>query len=101
MNLQSPLGQLRLLALFEGISYLLFGITMPLKYMLDIPEPNYIVGMIHGVLFVLYVASTIQNSIVQKWNLRTIFFVLSASLVPFGTFILEFRVLKPIAEENR
>ena len=45
MNLKSPLGRLRLLALLEGISYLLLGITMPIKYKLGIPEPNFYVGM--------------------------------------------------------
>ena len=44
MYWQSPLGRLRLLAHLEGISYLLFAITMPLKYLMDIPEPNYVVG---------------------------------------------------------
>ena len=38
------------------ISYLmLFGVTMPLKYVFDMPLPNYIVGMAHGFLFVAYV----------------------------------------------
>lgn len=100
MNLNTSLGQLRLLALFEGISYLLFGITMPLKYVFDVPEPNYVVGVIHGFLFILYVGSALQNSYLQKWSLKTIFFVLSASIVPFGTFILESKLLRPFAEER-
>lgn len=100
MNLQTSLGQLRLLALLEGISYLLFGITMPLKYLFAIPEPNFIVGIIHGGLFILYVVSALHNSLTLKWNLKTAFFVLTASVVPFGTFVLDFRILKPIAERK-
>ena len=54
MNLNSKLGQLQLLAILEGISYISFGLTMPLKYMMEIKGPNYIVGMAHGLLFMAY-----------------------------------------------
>jgi integral membrane protein len=101
MNINTSLGQLRLLALFEGISYLLFGITMPLKYVLAIPEPNMVVGMIHGILFIGYVASALQNAIINRWNIKTTLFVLAASIVPFGTFVLEAKLLKPLAEGKR
>jgi integral membrane protein len=100
MNLNTPLGQLRILALFEGISYLIFGITMPLKYVFEIPEPNKVIGMFHGILFIAYVVSAMQNWLVSKWSLRTIFFVMAASIVPFGTFVLETRVLKPMANQR-
>ena len=54
MNLKSLLGQLRILAILEGISYLLLGLTMPLKYWYNMGMPNKIVGMIHGVLFIAF-----------------------------------------------
>ena len=100
MNINTTLGQLRLLALFEGISYLLFGITMPLKYVFEVPEPNMVVGMAHGVLFIGYVASALQNAFIHRWSLRTTFFVLVASIVPFGTFVLDAKLLKPLAERK-
>lgn len=100
MNLNTPLGQLRLLALFEGISYVLFAITMPLKYLLEIREPNMVVGMLHGILFIAYVASALQNAFMNKWGLKSTFFVLLASVVPFGTFVLESKFLKPLADSN-
>lgn len=55
MNIRTTFGLLRLSALIEGISYLLFGLTMPLKYMYGINWPNKIIGMIHGGLFIAYV----------------------------------------------
>ena len=100
MNIYTPLGQLRLLAFFEGISYLLFGITMPLKYSFGITEPNLVVGMMHGILFIAYTGSGIQNAIINKWSLKATFFVLLASLIPFGTFVLEAKFLKPQAEQQ-
>jgi len=44
---------LRYVAWSEGISFLLFGISMPLKYHFNIPEPNYVIGMAHGLLFIV------------------------------------------------
>ena len=44
----------RITAIAEGISYLAFALTMPLKYMWEIAWPNKIVGMAHGVLFVAF-----------------------------------------------
>lgn len=66
MNLKSSFGLLRLCALLEGISYLLFALTMPLKYMYDIKTPNKIVGMIHGGLFIAYVLLVFVESQEKK-----------------------------------
>ncbi|RJE74611.1 DUF3817 domain-containing protein [Reichenbachiella sp. MSK19-1] len=95
MNIKSPIGRLRLLAILEGISYLLFGITMPMKYMLGIPEPNYVVGMAHGWLFILYLLFCFQNIMIHKWSFKTSVLALGASLVPFGTFVADAKIFKP------
>ncbi|MEJ7587534.1 MAG: DUF3817 domain-containing protein [Ferruginibacter sp.] len=84
--LNNSLSRFRLVAFLEGCSYLLFAITMPLKYMMGILKPNYVIGMIHGILFMLYVVLLVQVSITYKWPLRKIFLAFVASLVPFGTF---------------
>ncbi|WP_246070000.1 DUF3817 domain-containing protein [Mangrovivirga cuniculi] len=73
MNLKTTLGRFRLIAILEGISYLLFAITMPLKYILDIPQPNYVVGMAHGVLFIAYILFALTAIVTYKWNLKTSF----------------------------
>ena len=95
MNLKSPLGRLRLIAILEGISYLLFAITMPLKYMMDIPEPNYVVGMAHGLLFMLYGLLCLQNIWIYRWHWLTSLLVLAASLFPLATFWADAKVFKP------
>ena len=53
--IKTPLGRLRIIAFIEGFSFLILGFTMILKYQYAMPHPNYIVGMMHGVLFILYV----------------------------------------------
>jgi integral membrane protein len=84
--LKTPLGRLRVVAFIEGCSYLLLGFTMILKYKFSMPEPNYIVGLAHGILFVLYVVLVLQVSVFYKWNLLKMFWAFLASLIPFGTF---------------
>ncbi|MES2656490.1 MAG: DUF3817 domain-containing protein [Bacteroidota bacterium] len=74
------------IAFAEGCSYLLFGITMPLKYAYDIMEPNYYIGMTHGILFMLYVLFLVLVAIQYKWSLGKTFLFFIASLLPFGTF---------------
>ena len=84
----------RYVAILEGISYLLFGLTMPLKYVYEIMEPNYYVGMAHGMLFLLYCVLGLSCAIKYKWKFGFSVMVFLASLVPFGTFYLEARYLK-------
>ena len=84
--LKTALGKLRIVAFIEGCSYLLLGFTMILKYKFSMPQPNYIVGLAHGILFVLYIVLLIQVSFLYCWSLLKIFMAFLASLVPFGTF---------------
>ncbi len=84
--LKSPIGRLRIVAFLEGCSYLLLGFTMILKYKYGMPQPNYVVGLAHGILFVLYVVLVLQVSFIHRWNLLKMFWAFVASLIPFGTF---------------
>jgi len=84
--INTALGRLRIVAFLEGCSYLLLGVTMILKYKYAMPQPNYIVGLAHGLLFVLYVVLLIQVSFLHKWSIVKMFWAFMASLIPFGTF---------------
>jgi len=86
---------LRLWAIMEGISYLLlFGVTMPLKYWAKVPDPNFFMGMIHGVLFIAYCLWVLIVAKELKWNVKTISLALIASLLPFGTFVADKKLFK-------
>lgn len=91
LNILRPVG------ILEGISYLsLFGITMPLKYIYGIMLPNYIVGLIHGFLFISYCILTFV--VYKQYNLpigKAMILILS-SLLPFGTFITDKKILAPL-----
>ncbi len=84
--LTNSLKRFRLVAFLEGCSFLLFAVTMPLKYLMDMPKPNYVVGMAHGVLFLLYLVFLLQVATEYKWPLKKIALAFIASLLPFGTF---------------
>ncbi|WP_222983772.1 DUF3817 domain-containing protein [Flagellimonas meishanensis] len=87
----------RATAIMEGISYLaLFGITMPLKYWAEILEPNKIVGYAHGFLFIVYVAVVAVFCWERKWDLKRFSILFLASLLPFGTFYMDKKYLKPL-----
>ncbi len=93
--LKSTVGVLRLTAFLEGLSFLvILFVTMPLKYMGDMPEPNQLVGMIHGLLFVAYIALVLVVKFEVKWSLKTLFWALLASIVPFGTFYADHKIFK-------
>jgi integral membrane protein len=90
--IKTPLGRFRLVAFLEGLSYVLLGLTMVLKYKYAMPEPNRVVGMAHGVLFITYIFLLIQVSINHKWSFGKVVLAFLASLVPFGTFYAEKKI---------
>ena len=79
----------------EGVSLLLLlFIAMPLKYIWDYPEAVEVIGMIHGVLFIAYVAWAIWVYLTLKWSIKILALVILASIIPFGTFYVENKYLK-------
>ena len=88
----------RLTAILEGISYLaLFVISMPLKYLADMPQPNQYIGYAHGFLFIAYVILTFIFWRAQKWDTKKLWILMIASLLPFGTFYVDKKYLKPLS----
>ena len=50
-----PVGRLRLLGIAEGVSFLLLlFIAMPLKYFFAFPVAVTVLGLVHGLLFILF-----------------------------------------------
>lgn len=84
----------RIVALLEGVSYiLLLFIATPIKYFGN--DPTYVkwLGMPHGLLFIAYIVITVLISSDMKWNNRTFWTVLIASIIPFGTFYVDKKFL--------
>ena len=67
---------------------------MPMKYFYEMPEPNFYIGMAHGLLFLFYCALGLSCAIQHQWKIGFSVMVFLASLIPFGTFYLEAKYLK-------
>ena len=86
-------------AFAEGVSYLLLLlIAMALKYYANFPEAVKYVGWLHGILFVLFCIYLLKVWIVLKWSFGKALTAFIASLVPFGTFLLDARLKKEYPE---
>ncbi|MAV00635.1 MAG: hypothetical protein CMC37_03550 [Flavobacteriaceae bacterium] len=85
----------RIIAFFEGISYiLLLFIAVPIKYVFDDPTYVKMLGMPHGILFMIYIIFSFIVNIKLKWNMKELFIILIASLVPLGTFYVDRKYLR-------
>tara|TARA_B100000902_G_C26958365_1_gene739269 strand:- start:373 stop:663 length:291 start_codon:yes stop_codon:yes gene_type:complete len=83
----------RLIAILEGLSYILLLIATPVKYLFGNEQYVKALGMPHGILFILYIslAFLIQNR--MNWNNRNLIIIIVASMIPFGTFYIDYRYL--------
>jgi integral membrane protein len=94
-SFNTPLDRFRTVAVLEGISYLvLLFIAMPLKRLAGIHEVQKYVGWAHGLLFILFMALLVQVWVTYKWSFYKVVVAFVASLIPFGTFILDKRLEK-------
>ena len=89
------LSTFRITALLEGISYiLLLFIATPIKYLADDPQYVKLLGMPHGLFFIIYVVLAVLISKEMNWTNKTLWIVLIASIIPFGTFYIDKKYLR-------
>tara|TARA_Y100001933_G_C18905099_1_gene524212 strand:+ start:277 stop:564 length:288 start_codon:yes stop_codon:yes gene_type:complete len=85
----------RLIALLEGLSFIfLVFLGMPLKYLYGNEMLVKILGMPHGILFIVYVLTAFLFKNKLKLNIKELLIVLIASVIPFGTFYIDYKFLK-------
>ena len=93
--LKTSLGRLRFIGWWEGVSFLLLlGVAMPLKYLAGEPAAVRVVGMAHGILFMLYVLAALQAAAEHHWTWKRTAIVLVASILPAGPFIVDAKILR-------
>jgi integral membrane protein len=94
-SLKTQLGRLRIISYAEAASFLvLLCIAMPLKYIAGKPEAVRFTGMIHGLLFVLYIFNVIQATIEYGWSMKTMLLGILASVIPFGPFFADAKLFR-------
>ncbi len=85
----------RTLAIAEAVSWAILLVAMFCKWILE-SEPFGLAeggvpkaGMLHGIVFVLYVLASFLSAHVFKWNLKTLVLALAASIPPLFTIWFE------------
>ena len=85
----------RIIAFLEGLSYiLLLFIASPLKWLYNNDAYVKILGMPHGLLFIIYLIMAVVIRPKFEWTNKTFIIILLAALVPFGTFYVDYKYLK-------
>lgn len=85
----------KIISTLEALSFLvLLGIAMPLKYIWDKPEYVSVIGMIHGVLFMLYILGAWFMKEKLNWSWQMFFIAFICAVLPFGPFYVERKYLK-------
>jgi integral membrane protein len=74
---------------------------MPLKYLAGWPDAVRVVGMAHGILFMLYVLAAIQAAVEHDWPWKRSALVLVASVLPAGPFVIDAKLLRTEAARTR
>lgn len=85
----------RLVALLEGLSYiLLLFVAVPLKYISGEESFVELLGMPHGLLFMAYIFMAFYLRNRYFWTDWQTFWVYVASIIPFGTFYIDKKFLR-------
>jgi integral membrane protein len=80
----------RLISFLEGVSYLLLlFVAVPIKYFQGDVSYVKLLGMPHGMLFMLYIVLAIVLKTHMNWSFKSLGLVLLASVIPFGTFYVD------------
>lgn len=101
--LKTKTGRLRIIGFMEGVSLLaLVFIAVPMKYLFDNPSLTKLIGPIHGAIFLLFLLNTLSVGIEQNWKFReTTWKVIAACFIPFGTFYIDYKILRNLNESKQ
>ena len=84
----------RYVAIIEATSFLALLVATYVKYQHDSPGGVEILGPIHGALFIAYVLVALYARTVAGWNAWTTALVLIGAVVPFGGYVVDWRILR-------
>ena len=84
----------RVISLLEALSFvILLLIAMPIKYILGNPELVRVVGMAHGILFVLYILGAFLFKKKLNWSNQILVVVILCSIIPLGPLYVDRKYL--------
>jgi integral membrane protein len=93
------LRNFRYLAVAEAISFLLLFAGIALKQAEVTEWGVHIMGSIHGLLFIAYLAFAISLMKPAGWTYLQTFWILAASMIPFGGFVVDWWLARNFPDE--
>ncbi|RVW03681.1 DUF3817 domain-containing protein [Rhodococcus spongiicola] len=90
LDVSTAAKRLRLVALWEAVTWVALLIAMFFKWVLGHEEAVKIPGMVHGVAgFMLYIAVALFTARALKWDFKTLALAMVSSVPPFMTIWFE------------
>lgn len=91
----------RIVAFLEGVSFLLLlFVAVPIKYSTGNDAWVKALGMPHGLLFITYLIIMFVYGSEQKFKTHDYILGFFGSILPFGTFYVDYKLLRPLAKNN-
>jgi integral membrane protein len=83
-----PIARLRRRAWVEGVSLLLLvGVAVPLKHLAHLPAATRVMGLVHGLAFLMYGISIFEAWGAGALGARRAALALGAAVIPGGSFV--------------
>lgn len=79
----------RTVALVEATTFLALLVATAVKYSSDAPVGVQILGPIHGIMFLAYVAIALVLRVPSRWTNRETILILLGAVLPFGGFAVD------------
>lgn len=85
----------RIIAVLEGFSWVtLLFFAVPIKYIYNIEIYVQKIGMVHGLLFIIYIAIAFLLQLKINWSKKELLIILIGSIIPLGFLYVDKKCLK-------
>ena len=92
------IARFRLIALAEAVSWLALIAATIAKRAFDVEEATAVIGPIHGVIFLVYLAAVVFLREELGWSAKRTAIAIAAAIIPLGTYLIVERHYLPEAE---
>jgi integral membrane protein len=101
-QVQGALLRYRTIAYVVGVGLLVLVLVgVPLEFIGGDPTVDSIVGPIHGVLYMIYLALTADLALKARWSIKGGVLVALAGTIPFLSFVAERKVTAKVRSGGR
>jgi len=101
-TLEGALLRYRVMAFVVGtLLLILVFVAVPLQYGADEPQLAGVLGVVHGICYIIYLGASYELGHRAGWRLRRLVPPVFAGFVPFLAFVVERRTTRRVREEAR